>query len=305
MASSFAAIRSSFSAQKSANYIFMNKILVCSVAAMSFLFRGVAADLPNIYDGWDHGDPPFMLEDGWTPLLNGTNLDGWSFVKSSDTRPRGGSNWMATTAVVWGGTNNPFVLVGRPGHPGGVIVNTAYTNMAAPNLLSDKKMGDFELWAEFMIPKTSNSGLFVAGIYEMQIWDSFGIVPRLETDRTGALYHYAAGLINGVEGGTVPLVRAERDHGQWNAYHVWYQAPRFDASGKKIQNAKMLRVLLNGQLIHENKERLGRTVATPEIPEAEINPVVGLQGDHGYVAFRNIYVRPLRWPIPGIPASNP
>ena len=283
----------------------MKKILVCSVAAMSFLFRGVAADLPVVYDGWDHGDPPFMIEDGWTPLLNGTNLDGWSFVKSSDTRPRGASNWMTTTAAVWGGTNNPGVLVGRPGHPGGVIVNTAYTNIAAPNLLSDVKSSDFELWVEFMIPKVSNSGVFVAGIYEMQVWDSFGPVPpKLDTDRTGALYHYAAGLIGGVEGGTIPLVRAERDHGYWNSYHIWYRAPRFDASGKKIQNTMMLRALCNGQLIHEFKERLGRTVATPEIPEATINPVVGLQGDHGYVAYRNIYYRPLRWPIPGIPDNS-
>ena len=288
----------------------MKKILLCCAAAMMFLFQGVAADLPNIYDGWDHGDPPFLLEDGWTPLLNGTNLDGWSFVKSSDSRPRGATNWMTTTAVAWGGPNNPHLLVGLPGHPGGVIVNTAYTNMAAPNLLCDKKMGDFELWVEFMIPKVSNSGVFLHGIYELQIWDSYGIVPRLDTDRTGALYHYAAGLINGVEGGTVPLVRAERDHGQWNSYHVWYQAPRFDASGQKTRNAMVLRALLNGQLIHENKERLGRTTATPEIPEAETNPVVGLQGDHGFVAFRNIYVRPLRWPIPGLtpaptPASTP
>jgi hypothetical protein len=292
----------------------MKTFLICCVTVMSFLFRGMTADFPNVYDGWDHGDPPFLLEDGWTPLLNGTNLDGWSFVKSSDTRPRGASNWMTTTAVAWGGTNNPRVLVGVAGHPGGVIVNTAHTNIAAPNLLSDKKMSDFELWVEFMIPKVSNSGVFLHGIYEMQIWDSYGIVPRLDTDRTGALYHYAAGLINGVEGGTVPLVRAERDHGYWNSYHVWFRAPRFDASGKKIQNAMVLRALLNGQLIHENKERLGRTVATPEIPEAEFNPVVGLQGDHGFVAFRNIYVRPLRWPIPGLipastsassPASNP
>jgi hypothetical protein len=284
----------------------MKKILVFSVAAMSLLFRGMAADYPVVYDGWDHGDPPFMLEDGWTPLLNGTNLDGWSFVKSSDSRPRGGSNWMTTTAVAWGGTNNPHILIGRPGHPGGVIVNTAYTNMAAPNLLSDAKMSDFELWVEFMIPKVSNSGVFVAGIYEMQVWDSFGIVPRLDTDRTGALYHYAAGLINGIEGGTVPLVRAERDHGYWNSYHIWYRAPRFDASGKKIQNAMVLRALCNGQLIHEYKERLGRTVATPEITESPTNNyVVGLQGDHGYVAFRNIYYRPLRWPIPGIPDVPP
>jgi len=284
----------------------MKTILISSAAALSFLLQGVAADFPKVYDGWDHGDPPFLLEEGWTPLLNGTNLDGWSFVKSSDARPRGASNWMTTTAVAWGGTNNPHVLVGLPGHPGGVIVNTAYTNIAAPNLLSDAKMSDFELLVEFMIPKVSNSGVFVAGIYEMQVWDSFGIVPRLDTDRTGALYHYAAGLINGIEGGTVPLVRAERDHGYWNSYHIWYRAPRFDASGKKIQNAMVLRALCNGQLIHEYKERLGRTVATPEITESPTNNyVVGLQGDHGYVAFRNIYYRPLRWPIPGIPDVPP
>ena len=45
----------------------MKKILVCSVAALSFFLRGMSADLPVVYDGWDHGDPPFMLEDGWTP----------------------------------------------------------------------------------------------------------------------------------------------------------------------------------------------------------------------------------------------
>ena len=265
---------------------------------MSFLFRGMAADMPVIYDGWDHGDPPFLLEDGWKPLLNGTNMDGWTFVN-----PRGASNWMATTTVAWGGTNNPRVLAGRPNSPGGAIVNTARTNGAASDLMCNEKIGDFELWLEFMIPKVANSGVFLHGLYEMQIWDSYGIVPRLDTDRTGALYHYQGGPINGQDGGTVPLVRAERDHGQWNAYHVWYQAPRFDASGKKIQPAKALRVLLNGQLIHENQDRLGRTQAAQNMPEAATNPVVMLQGDHGPVAFRNIYVRPLRWPIPGLTAS--
>ena len=277
----------------------MKTLLVCSVAALSFLFRGMAADMPVIYDGWDHGDPPFMLEDGWKPLLNGTNLDGWTFVN-----PRGASNWMATTAVAWGGTNNPRVLIGRPDKPGGTIVNTARPG-GASQLMCNVKMGDFELWVEFMIPKVSNSGVFLHGLYEMQIWDSFGIVPALETDRTGALYHYEGGPISGQDGGTVPLVRAERDHGQWNSYHVWYQAPRFDASGKKIQPAMVLRALCNGQLIHENKVRLGRTQASQNMPEAAINPVVMLQGDHGFVAFRNIYVRPLRWPIAGLTNSTP
>lgn len=34
---------------------------------------GMAADFPNLYDGNDHGAPPFLLEDGWKPLLNGMN----------------------------------------------------------------------------------------------------------------------------------------------------------------------------------------------------------------------------------------
>jgi hypothetical protein len=277
----------------------MKTFLVCSLAAMSFLSRGVAADMPVVYDGWDHGDPPFLLEDGWQPLLNGTNMDGWTFVN-----PRGASNWMTTTGVAWGGTNNPLVLIGRPGHPGGTIVNTARSG-GASQLMCNVKMGDFELYIEFMIPKVSNSGVYLHGLYEMQIWDSFGTVPRLDTDRTGALYHYEGGPINGKDGGLVPLVRAERDHGQWNSYHVWYQAPRFDASGKKTQPAMVLRALCNGQLIHQNQERLGRTQASQNMPEAAINPVVMLQGDHGFVAFRNIYVRPLRWPIPGLTNSTP
>ena len=99
------------------------------------------------------------------------------------------------------------------------------------------------------------------------------------------------------------MVRAEYDHGQWNAYHVWYKAPRFDAAGKKTENAMVLRALLNGRLIHENQPRLGRTVAAPNMPEATVNPVCMLQGDHGSVAFRNAYVRPLR-PLPVIPPST-
>ena len=260
--------------------------VVCVLAGVSL---SVGASLPAVYDGNDHGDPPFLLEDGRKPLLNGKDLDGWSY---RDTRRNG--TWMATKAVFWPGTNNPKTLVGRP-KPGDRIVNTV--KGTASDLLCNEKMRDLELCIEFMIPANSNSDVYLHGLYEMQIWDSFGIEPRLQTDKTGALYHYEGGPINGVDGGVIPLVRAERPYGQWNAYHVWFQGPRFDASGRKIQNAKFLRVLLNGQLIHENQERLGRTQAAPNMPEAEMNPVVMLQGDHGPVAFRNIYVRSLR-PLP-------
>lgn len=175
--------------------------------------------------------------------------------------------------------------------PGDRIIN--FGKEVSSDIRSTEKIGDMELYLEFMIPDNSNAGVMVHGLYEMQIWSSYGIVPRLETDRTGALYHYEGGAINGVDGGVVPLVRAEHPQGQWNSYHIWFIAPRFNASGRKISNAKFLRVLLNGQLIHENQERFGRTTATPNAPEATENFVVALQGNHGLVAFRNIYVRPL------------
>ena len=88
-------------------------------------------------------------------------------------------------------------------------------------------------------------------------------------------------------------MRAERPAGQWQSLHVWFQAPRFDDKGKKISNAKFLRVLFNGILIHEDVERKEPTRACMNISEAATNPIM-LQGDHGPVAFRNIYIRPLR-----------
>src|ERR1035437_848580 len=241
----------------------MRNSLVGLAFGLALVSPAFGAEFLAVNDGNDHGDPPFLLEDGWKSLLNGTNLDGWTFRD-----PRKNDTWLATKGVAWGGTNNPRVLAGRPNAPGGTIVNTA-KGTSGSDLICNEKMGDFELYLEFMIPQVSNSGVFLHGLYEMQIWDSYGIVPRLDTDRTGALYHYEGGPINGKDGGTVPLVRAERDHGQWNAYHVWFQAPRFDASGKKIQPAKALRVLLNGQLIHENQDRLGRTQAAQNMPEAD------------------------------------
>jgi hypothetical protein len=60
----------------------------------------------------------------------------------------------------------------------------------------------------------------------------------------------------------------------------------------KLENARFLRVLHNGILIHENEEVSGPTRASLEMPEAPTNPLM-LQGDHGPVAFRNLRVRPL------------
>ena len=67
--------------------------------------------------------------------------------------------------------------------------------------------------------------------------------------------------------------------------------PKFDAGGKKTVNAKFTRVLHNSVLVQQDVEVDGGTRAHMQIAEAPLNPLY-LQGDHGPVAFRNIYIRP-------------
>jgi len=257
------------------------------VTAAAFVCLLAAADLPPLNDGSDHGDPPFLAESGWKALLNGKNLDGWQLIDSTKK-----GHWVVTKAVIWGGTANPTVLTALS-EPGDRIVNTDVEPQGdASNIYTTEKFGDVEVYLEFMVAAHSNSGVYMHGLYETQIWDSWGFVPRLLTDQCGAMYHYGGGPIDGVDGGIGPKARADRPPGQWQSFHFWFQAPRFDASGKKIANARFIRILHNGQVIHENVERLGPTVAAMKIPEAPMNPIM-LQGDHGAVAFRNIYVRPL------------
>jgi hypothetical protein len=266
----------------------MKPFLLSAALAGMFVFLIFGAEIPAQNDGSDHGDPPFLTESGWKPLLNGKNLDGWQLMD-----PAKQGKWLATSGVVWGGTVNPTALIGLP-TPGDRIVNTDVLPQGnASNIYTTEKFGDVELYVEFMIAARSNAGVFLGGLYETQIWDSWGFTPRLATDQCGSMYHYNGGPINGIDGGITPKARADRPPGQWQSYHFWFQAPRFDDSGKKIGNAKFIRILHNGQLIHENVERLGPTTASMKIPEAATNPIM-LQGDHGAVAFRNIYVRPLR-----------
>jgi hypothetical protein len=239
-----------------------------------------------VNDGHHHGDPPFLLEEGWRPLLNGENLDGWALQNPER------EGWGTTSAVFWGGPDDPALLKGEPG-PGDRIVNTMNDLDPKPsNLHTEEKFGDMELYLEFMLGEGSNSGVYLHGLYEIQIYDSYGNTNASDTAICGAVYSYVP-VDNQYLGGVAPRVRAERPPGQWQSYHIWFQAPRFDEAGNKVANAKFLRVLHNGVLIHENVEREGPTQAPMKIPEAPENPLM-LQGDHEQIAYRNIYVRPLR-----------
>ena len=236
----------------------------------------------GLNDGEAHGDDPFLVEDGWRPLLNGKDMGGWS---GQDGKP---SEWLTVSGVVWERLLGPTRLRGIPG-PAAKILN-GQTGRTA-NLVSDEKFGDIELYLEFLIPKGSNSGVYLQGLYEIQVFDSYGSPEAMKTSDCGAVYHR---WINeqGV-GGSAPSRNASRRPGEWQSFQIWFRAPRFDASGKKIENARFLRVLHNGLTIQKDVEVDGGTRAHMNLPEGAVNPLM-LQGDHGPVSYRNIYVRPLR-----------
>ena len=92
----------------------------------------------------------------------------------------------------------------------------------------------------------------------------------------------------------MPLSRnASRKPGEWQSFYILFRGSKFDGNGKKIANAKFLRVVHNGLTVQKDVEAEGPTRASMTHPEAATNPLM-LQGDHGPVAYRNIYWRPLR-----------
>lgn len=162
-------------------------------------------------------------------------------------------------------------------------------NGKTTHLISAAEFGDVELHVEFCVAKKSNSGVYLMGRYEVQIYDSFGVeqdqYPGIEC---GGIYARWIGEQN-VDGHS-PRVNASKPAGEWQSFDIVFRGPRFDANGIKIANAKFVRVLHNGKLVHENVELKGPTRAALFEDEKAAGPLM-LQGDHGPVAYRNITVR--------------
>jgi hypothetical protein len=214
-------------------------------------------------------------------LLNGKDLSGWHSIDGS------ASNWFTTRAVLWKRIWDSVHLVAKP-EPGDRIVNGKEGRTA--NLVTNDKFGSFHRYAEFMTAKGSNSGIYLHGLYEVQIFDSYGYRGPLKVGDCGAIYEREDG------GGSPPAVNASRPPGQWQSLRIWFEAPRFDASEKKIADAKVWRVMLNEVPVQENVDLPGPTVSHMNIPEAATNPIM-LQGDHGPVAYRNIWIRKFDPPV--------
>jgi hypothetical protein len=174
----------------------------------------------------------------------------------------------------------------------GVLLGAGGENTA--NLKTMREFQDIAVRLEFMVPSGSNSGVKLNGLYEIQIRDSYG-KEELTADDLGGVYPRAElrPTYTLLDDGVPARVNAARPIGEWQTLELEFVSPRFGGDGKKVENARFLRVVLNGQVIHENVELLCPTGhAWDEEEETPQGPLF-LQGDHGPVAFRKIAVRPL------------
>jgi len=187
---------------------------------------------------------------------------------------------------------NPRRLIAAPGK--GVFVNGKSGGEA--DLVTKQAFGDVEVELEFFIAKGSNSGVKFHAVYEIQIYDSHG-VKTLTGNDCGGVYPRAElkPKYHHIDKGIAPLTNACKPAGQWQKLHAIFLSPRFDAGGKKTAYAKLVKVVLNGALIHDNVELKTPTGHNWTKKETATGPLL-LQGDHGPVAFRNVRVRPYKAP---------
>ena len=195
--------------------------------------------------------------------FNGKDLSGWTMRKPQ------GSKWVVGVAQL--DPANPTKLV-VAGAGGGEMVNSETHSV---DIITEQKFGDCTVSLEVMVPKGSNSGIYLMGNYEVQVLDSWG------RENPGP------GDMGGLYGASAPRVNACKAPGEWQQYLIEFQAPRFQ-DGKKVSNAVFKKVTLNGQVIHENVEMKGATGGAISA-EQPTGPLM-FQGDHGPVSFRNIKV---------------
>ena len=193
--------------------------------------------------------------------------------------------------VLFDSTNGVEAFTTRKGSPAlWLLHDDGSVRTNGGDIASRERFVDFYLHLEFWCNDSppdvkgqgrANSGVFLQGRYELQVLDSWNIDHEPGKGDCGALYNYAA-----------PLVNASRPPEQWQTYDVFFRAPRFAGeNGAKTENARVT-ALQNGLVIHNNVELPRQTGAAFDENYEQPGPL--LLQDHGNdVRYRNIWIAPL------------
>ncbi|MDR3635332.1 MAG: DUF1080 domain-containing protein [Isosphaeraceae bacterium] len=241
---------------------------------MSRLLRGLLVLSPFLIHAARAGEPTA----DWVELTAG-GLSAWK-------KPTG--DWVVAGQVGLK-PDDPKHLVYEKGE--GILVNGPTGRTV--NIVTIESFSAIEAHVEFLVPKGSNAGVKFEGLYEVQIFDSFGVKTPKASD-CGGIYPRAELLPNYhyLDEGYPPKVNAAKPPGEWQTLDVVFHSPCFDADNKKVANARFDKVVLNGQVVQEGVELASPTGHFWKRKELAAAPLL-LQADHGPVAFRNVRVRPL------------
>lgn len=202
-------------------------------------------------------------------LFNGKDLAGWSVF--------GGARWASLKDVnkpgstVEGWAPKDENVANGWSVRDGLLVNDPVQEEGKPhiaygNLVTDGAFEDFNLTLEVNVPPDGNSGVYLRGIYEVQVVDSFG--KPTDCHNMGAIY-----------GRIAPTLSAEKPAGEWQTLDITLLD-------------RHVTVRLNGQLILDNQPLAGCTGGALWSDESLPGPIY-LQGDHTAVQYRNIILRPI------------
>ena len=163
------------------------------------------------------------------------------------------------------------------------------------SLSSRRKFGSAQIHIEYNIPSMpsaagqarGNSGVYVQGRYEIQVLDSVNN-PTYPQGSNAALY-----------GWFPPLVNASRPPEQWQSYDIVFHAPRCGSDGKLAEPGR-LTLLHNGVLVQDHVPVMPRRGCTNEPGPLMLQDHYHPSVTQTPMKFRNVWVRPLPQPQPGI-----
>lgn len=157
------------------------------------------------------------------------------------------------------------------------------------DLFTTLQHGDIDLELDYMMASKSNSGVYLQGRYEIQLRDSWDVRTPNVHDNGGVYERWDEKRPEGQKGyeGHAARQNVSRAPGLWQHLKISFQAPRFNANGQKTENARVIRIELNGVVIQDDVELTGPTRGSAFDTESATGPI-RIQGDHGAVAIRNI-----------------
>ena len=177
-------------------------------------------------------------------LLNGKDLGGWRLLNPDDT-----NGWSILDGAL---VNDPKKVAGK--------------HLSYGNIRTDKEFEDFNLSLEVSVPAGGNSGVYLRGIYEVQVLESYG--KPVDSHNMGAIYSRIT-----------PSEAAEKKPGEWQTLDITLVD-------------RHVTVILNGKKIIDNQPLLGCTGGAMWSDESKPGPIY-LQGDHDAVKYRNMVLKPV------------